>query len=42
MAWSQAEGGWIVVKANSLEEAEEKFESGEYEINKPIYDGDTI
>ena len=34
MGWSQADGGWMVVKANSLEEAEEKFENGEFEIEE--------
>ena len=28
MGWSQAEGGWMIVKAHTLEEAEEKFENG--------------
>ena len=36
MAWSQADGGWMVVKANSLEEAEEKFENGEFEIQEDL------
>jgi hypothetical protein len=36
MGWSQADGGWMVVKANSLEEAEEKFENGEFEIQEDL------
>lgn len=36
MGWSQADGGWMVVKANSLEEAEEKFENGEFEIEEDL------
>ena len=30
MAYSQAEHGWLVVYARTLEEAQEKFENGEY------------
>lgn len=30
MSYSQAESGWIVVYAKCLEDAEEKFENGEY------------
>ena len=32
MSYSQAECGWMVVYANSYEEALELFENGEYEI----------
>ena len=32
MAWSQADGGWMVVYARDLNEAEAKFEDGEYTI----------
>ena len=32
MSYSQAEGGWAVVYARDIEEAEEKFENGDYEI----------
>ena len=34
MGWSQADNGWIVVYAHSLDEAEMKFEAGEYQIEK--------
>lgn len=34
MEYSQAESGWMVVYADSLEEAEEKFENGEYVIEE--------
>lgn len=30
MSWSQADSAWMVVYAKCLEEAEEKFENGEY------------
>ena len=30
MTYSQADCAWVVVYANSLEEAEEKFENGDY------------
>lgn len=30
MGWSQADNAWMVVYAQCLEEAEEKFEDGEY------------
>ena len=30
MSWSQAEHVWLVVYAHDLNEAEEKFENGEY------------
>ena len=36
MGWSQAEGGWMVVYANDLNEAQEKFENGEYEIQEDL------
>ena len=32
MAWSQADGGWMVVYAHTYEDAEEKFEDGNYTI----------
>ncbi len=32
MGWSQAEGGWMIVYAETLEDADEKFENGEYTI----------
>ena len=32
MGWSQADGGWMVVWARDLNEAEAKFENGDYEI----------
>lgn len=34
MGWSQADGGWMIVKAESLEDAEAMFENGEYEIQE--------
>ncbi len=34
MGWSQAECGWMVVYAHDIEEAEEKFECGEYTIEE--------
>ena len=34
MSWSQADGGWMVVYAKYLSEAEEKFENGEYVIEE--------
>lgn len=34
MGWSQAECGWIVVYAHDLEEAQEKYECGEYRIEE--------
>lgn len=30
MSWSQADGAWMVVYAHDLNEAQEKFEDGEY------------
>lgn len=36
MGWSQAEGGWMVVYANGLNEAQEKFENGEFEIEEDL------
>ena len=36
MGWSQAEGGWMVVYANDLNEAQEKFENGEFEIEEDL------
>ena len=32
MGWSQADSMWMVVYAHDLEEAEEKFEDGIYEL----------
>ena len=32
MSWSQADNAWLVVYARDLNEAEEKFENGDYEI----------
>lgn len=32
MGWSQADGGWMVCYAHTLEEAEEMFEDGDYVI----------
>ena len=34
MGWSQADCAWMVVYAHDLEEAEEKFEGGEYVIEE--------
>lgn len=34
MNWSQAECGWQVVYANDLNEAEEKYENGDYVIEE--------
>jgi hypothetical protein len=34
MSFSQADNAWMVVYANSLEEAEEMFENGEYELEE--------
>lgn len=34
MSWSQADGGWMVVYARDLEEAEAKFEDGIYTIEQ--------
>ena len=34
MAWSQAYHAWLVVYAHDLNEAEEKFVNGEYEIEQ--------
>ena len=34
MSFSQADDAWIVVYAPSLEEAEEKFENGDYTIEE--------
>lgn len=34
MGWSQADGGWIVVYAHDLEEAEMLFEEGDYVIEE--------
>lgn len=36
MGWSQADGGWMIVKACSLEEAEKYFEEGDYEIREDL------
>lgn len=36
MGWSQADGGWMVVYANDLNEAQEKFENGEFEIEEDL------
>lgn len=32
MDWSQADGAWLVVYAESFEEAQAKYENGEYTI----------
>lgn len=32
MSWSQADAQWMVVYARTLEEAEERFENGIYEL----------
>lgn len=32
MAWSQADSAWLVVYAESFEEARAKYENGEYTI----------
>lgn len=32
MGYSQAEAGYMVVYASSIDEAESKFENGEYQI----------
>ena len=32
MSWSQADGMWMVVYAATLEDAEEMFEGGIYEL----------
>lgn len=34
MCYSQAEGGWCVVYARTYEEAEEKWENGDYTIEE--------
>lgn len=34
MSWSQADGAWMVVYAHTLEEAEELFEDGNYELEQ--------
>lgn len=34
MGFSQADNAWMVVYADSLEEAEEMFENGEYELEE--------
>lgn len=34
MGWSQADCGWMVVYAHDLNEAEEKFEDGDYTIEQ--------
>lgn len=36
MGWSQADGGWMIVRACSLEEAEALFEEGDYEIREDL------
>ena len=36
MGWSQADGGWMIVRACTLEEAEELFEDGDYEIREDL------
>lgn len=36
MGWSQADGGWMIVRACTLEEAEELFEDGDYEIQEDL------
>ena len=40
MGWSQADGAWMVVYASSLEEAEEKFEAGEYFLENDDIEAD--
>ena len=34
MSYSQADGAWMVVYARDLNEAEEKFENGNYELEE--------
>lgn len=36
MGWSQADGGWMIVKAESLEDAKAMFEDGKYEIREDL------
>ena len=36
MGWSQADNGWMVVYADDLEEAEAKFENGEFTIEEEV------
>jgi len=33
MSWSQADNAWMVVYAHTLEEAQEKFEDGDYVLD---------
>ena len=34
MCWSQANNAWMVVYARTLEEAQQKFEDGEYVLEQ--------
>lgn len=36
MGWSEADNGWMVVYAHDLNEANEKFENGEYDIEEEL------
>lgn len=40
MGWSQADNAWMVVYALCLEDAEAKFEAGEYELESDDIEAD--